>query len=435
MRYIALVLMLLLSFSLSITLQKATSIAQDELKIQTTPQSVPAIQSKVSGDEFWIVELDSVWVPVKNNGTIVKEYDNESYEAVKLHYVARNIYLASSRQDYITRKTNTFLIMQGNVQAKISFLQTYYPQMPDELKRYVSDMLQAATDLDNSLDSTLSALNSLKAIEGNIMSTQIDGDKYALWSEKFRGALSGINNVVGKAYLYDNKKNAFLEAASNYTLRDDVSPESRQLVKSFMTGVDITGIPSTLPSLNDYVSNWDNWFKTQLSDAAVQVASTNHYEAFIDALSKSDVNKLGLEAYSRINSVTQAYSDVGYSIGDCLDELGVRDKYDDTKGFIDKASEDYQSGKDFYDSGDYSAAMEKFNSSIQWVEKAENNIDSMKGLECGQSNGGIPSYAMVLGVILIIGIGVYYFKMRPKGPGEGEEEGEEYEDYDSYGYY
>ncbi|GEM_PF-6323397 len=433
MRYLPLVILLVLSFSLGITLQKAISIAQDELKVQTTPQSQPAIQSRVNGEDYWIVELDSAWVPVRDDGTIIKEYDNSSYEAVKLHYIAKSIYVARSSQDYPYKKSDTFLIMQGNVQTKITFLQTYYPQMPDELKPYVADMISAATELNNTLSSTLTALNNLKGVEGNMLSTRIDEDRYKLWRSKFVSSLSGISDVVAKAYLYDSKKNTFLEVASNFTQRDDVSPEDRQLVKSFMTGVDIVGIPSSLPSLKEFVNNWDNWLNTQLSADAVDVASSNYYENFLDLLIKSDVSRIGLEAYSRINSATQSYSDISYAIGSCLDELGVRSRYENVGEYIDKATADYQAGKEFYDAGDYSSAEAKFNSSLSWIEKAEKDIEALQGLTCSSPGINLSSYVLPLIILLGIGIAVYYFKFRPKQP--EEEEGDEYEGYEGYEYY
>ncbi len=447
MRYIVgvavLVLLILAGAFSQITLNKATAIAQKALDLETIPQSNPAIPSVVDNTSYYIIEFDNYWLPVRaEDGNYSKEFDDASFEAVKLHQAIQFVYLARSNEGYPHKLVNNLVLLQGNVQSKISFYESYVPQLPDELRPSAEELLGKARDLDDTIGTAIEDLNALKGLEDGILSSWIDPEKLAEWKKAFAKSVSDLTAVAQAGYEFEDARSQFVNLATAYVQNESNDLESRNLVANFVSNSAINGVPSTLGQYENQASTWLNWLNTVMSNTNIESKARERYQNALDRVAYVDVRSLKIEAYTKVSLVKTSFEDLQSNIGYCINELpsSKRKKYEEAEEYYNKSIAMYNKGSILLNQSDYQGARQAFQDAIGWAEKAGPLITELSELSCPEKppEPETPGYiefvqknwVYLVGGLLALMVLIYIFT-RPKKPREEPQEyyPEDYEDY------
>ncbi len=436
--------LLLLGMGYSVvTLSRASSIAQKALEVQTQPQSIPDVEVLSDGSSYYVIELDNYWLPVNvEDGSYSQTFDNSSFEAVKLHQFGKSLVTARRNTGYPTKLSSNFAILQGNVESKMTFYQTYIPQLPDQLNSQASDLMKSAQDLDNAIIKVTGDLDKLGKYEDRMLSLGISEDNLTVWRSDFSRVLGDIDLVVKRGYSFDEMKSALIQNGTEYAQNESNPLDKRNLVANFLSSVSIEGIPSSLPNYKKVKDTWANWFSNVMSDSVLSSKSRQIYLDTLDRINYIKARRLKINAYDQVLAVKTGFEDVKSRIGWCVSELpySKRDKYKSAMDYYNKSLLSYNQGAEMLNQSNYSAAIESFQDAIGWSEKAQPYLSELSSVSCPQPNEPKQTNNMltlmqknwvyiVVGLVLLIII-LALMKRKPK---EKESEGEESYGYDYYG--
>ena len=436
--------LLLLGMGYSVvTLSRASSIAQKALEVQTQPQSIPDVEVLSDGNSYYVIELDNYWLPVNvEDGSYSQTFDNSSFEAVKLHQFGKSLVTARRNTGYPTKLSSNFAILQGNVESKMTFYQTYIPQLPDQLNSQASDLMKSAQDLDNAIIKVTGDLDKLGKYEDRMLSLGISEDNLTVWRSDFSRVLGDIDLVVKRGYSFDEMKSALIQNGTEYAQNESNPLDKRNLVANFLSSVSIEGIPSSLPNYKKMKDTWANWFSNVMSDSVLSSKSRQIYLDTLDRINYIKARRLKINAYDQVLAVKTGFEDVKSRIGWCVSELpySKRDKYKSAMDYYNKSLLSYNQGAEMLNQSNYSAAIESFQDAIGWSEKAQPYLSELSSVSCPQPNEPKQTNNMltlmqknwvyiVVGLVLLIII-LALMKRKPK---EKESEGEESYGYDYYG--
>lgn len=445
MKRIAVLLLLLLSLAVAeeVSVDRAAQIAATEypeLASSVPPASRPTQLAVTEDGEYWIIEFEDVWVPVKRDGTLLKEEEAEIVKAYQVHYALQKIIKQRDKNDYPVNQDTSLTLLLGDVENKETYLVSYQPQLPVELQDDATLLITDAQDLKSSINNALISILAVRARENEVLFNPASYSDFEDWRTDFEFMLDSFSMVATHGYAYNDARTQFNLEAQMF-LNTSNNTAQKEIAQAFVSGIAIANIPGSLPGLESAVSQWKtNWLNIVLTDEKTQEGSEELYIKYGEIYSGQTVSILGQEAYTKVQSLATTVPVLVADLGSCLDDLNPeeRRKLRELNETYGKASESYTKGANYERTLDENNARIEYLNAISWADDAEVLENELADLECPTATatptpGGnilldfITSFwGIVFIVLVVLLVGLYWWNNRKE---EGYDETEYSYDY------
>jgi len=386
MKKIALIVLIMCSLALAeeVTLNRAMAIAQNTLPgMGVVPSSKPAYPADTNTTQAWIIEFDSVWVPIdKNTGEVIST-EKEAKKIFTIHYEIQKILEQNTKDNYPTKKRAGLNIMLSDVKVKKNFVTTYKPQMPtgaDDL----TDLETGLNEVEASLSNAISLITDVEASEEGLKTKTSNQKDYEEWKNKFKALVGEIKNIATTGYVYDTAANEYINTANDY-IAGEYNTTDKQTVTAFANGLAVTGIPSDLAGLENSVEEWEEkWLLTGLSEEKIIEDVDAIYLMFLEKIGEITIEAMQTQAYEKVQVLDETAAPIITKLEVCYKDLSVKNQgdLDGLKETLELARNAYNKGATSEKEFDFETAKQEYQNAIEYTGDAEEYSSNLENVKC-----------------------------------------------------
>ncbi|MCD6414701.1 MAG: hypothetical protein J7L23_03695 [Candidatus Diapherotrites archaeon] len=413
--------------------------------LPTTPKSSPSNMVVVDGERYWVVEFDvsslkQVWVPVRySDGKLVLTNDSLLRKIYLIHLTLKRIAMQSDSKDYPTGKKLELNGFLGEVKRQQDFIETYSSLLPDSLAGKANTLLAKTKSLKSSVETAISLITKLDAMEERLMGTPASEDDVSAWKGNFSALLTIMAQIPDKGDEYETERKDFVRAANAILSNATNDSATSDNIHNFLQGVGITGI-SSLPGLKTTANDWRMTFlDVQLSNESLANEVNQLISHYKEEQSEETISDLQKSVEAKIKEIDSSAPPIIARLYSCTGDLDSEQlqKLDILNRTYHEAINSFNKGSEYYRNMDYTKARNSYLNAREYANDATEKASKLSGVKCRNKPPATTSITKILtdfvksptgwiAILLVIVLIALIWWNKRKEEGYDEDEGSYY---------